>query len=185
MELSQVIPPPVPPEQNSAATFREAAVLIETDQSLLTTNSCSAMRTVVPGKAMICSQQPDVRGFDSTNSWEEVTAAVDENEKSFGLLRQIIDKPNFDFQIKYQQGIADLDFTNLYLASLKIAALRLETAALCDLHRGDTASAVKDLRAMLALIKAARGERFVISELVRMAITSIAVTINWEILQSP
>jgi hypothetical protein len=38
---------------------------------------------------------------------------------------------------------------------------------------------------MLALIKAARGERFVISELVRMAITSIAVTINWEILQSP
>jgi len=184
MELSQVLPPPVPPEQNSADTFRQAAALIEADRSLLTTGTYSAMRMIMPGKAMICWQQPDVRGFDSTNSWKEVTEAVAQNEKSFALLRQIIDKPDFDFQIKYQQGVADLDFTNLYLAPLKKAALRLEAAVLCDLHRGDTAAAVKDLRAMLALIKAARDERFVISELVRMADVNIASTVNWEILQS-
>ena len=38
MELAQVLPPPVPPEQNSADTFCKVAALIEADQSLLTTN---------------------------------------------------------------------------------------------------------------------------------------------------
>lgn len=185
MELAQVLPPPVLPEQNSADTFRRAAALFEADQSLLVTNSCSAMKMVAPGKAMICWQQSDARGYDATNSWEEVTAAVALNEKSFALLQQIIEKPDFDFQIKYERGFADFDFTNLNLAPLKRAALRLETASLCDLHRGDTASAIGNLRAMLALAKAIRDERFVISELVRIAIASIALTANWEILQAP
>ena len=61
----------------------------------------------------------------------------------------------------------------------------MEAAVLCDLHQGDTASAVKNLRAMLALVKAMRDERLVISELVRIAIAQIALTVNWEILQSP
>jgi hypothetical protein len=185
MELAQVMPPPVPPEQNSADTFRQAAALIDADQSLLATNSCSGMTMVSPGKAMICSQQPDIRGYNATNTWTEVTAAVAENEKSFALLQQIIDKPDFDFQLKYDCGIVDLDFTNLNLAPLRIAAMRLETATLCDLHRADTASAVRNLRAMLALVKAARNERFVISEHNRFSITQIAMIGTWEILHSP
>jgi hypothetical protein len=185
MKLSQVIPPPMPPEQNSADTFREAVALFEADRSLLTTNSCSAMKMVAPGKAMICWQQPDVRGFDATNSWQEITAAVTQNAKSFALLQRIIDKPDFDFQIKYESGFAGFNFTNLYLIESKRAAQRLKSAALCDLHEGDTASAVKNLRAMLALAKALRDERFAISELVRIAIAQIALTVNWELLQSP
>ena len=185
MDLAQVRPPPVPLEQNSADTFRDAVALFETDQSLLTTNSYSAMTMVAPGKAMICSQQPEIRGFNATNSWQEVTAAVAQNEESLALLRQIIEKPDFDFQIKYELGLIDLGYTNLNLAPLKLAALRLGTAALCDLHHGDTTSTVKNLRAMIALVKAARDERLVISELVRIAITQLALTDNWEILQSP
>jgi hypothetical protein len=38
---------------------------------------------------------------------------------------------------------------------------------------------------MLALVKAMSDERLVISELVRIAIAQIALTVNWEILQSP
>ena len=185
MELAQVIPPPVPPEQNSADVFRNAAKLFDADKSLLETNSYSAMKMVAPGKAMICWQQSDVRGYDATNSWDEVTAAVAQNEKVFELLHQIIEKPYFDFQIGYEQGIAGLDFTNLYLAQSKRAAQRLEAAVLCDLHQGDMASAVKNLRAMLAIVKAMRDERLAISELVRIAIAEITVTANWEILQSP
>ena len=44
---------------------------------------------------------------------------------------------------------------------------------------------MKSLRAMLALVKAMRDERLVISELVRIAIAQIALTANWEFLQSP
>ncbi|HLZ53437.1 MAG TPA: hypothetical protein VKS19_03065 [Verrucomicrobiae bacterium] len=184
MELAQVIPPPVPAEQNSADTLRKAAALFDADQSLLETNQADGMRMAAPGKAMICWWQPDVRDYDSTNSWDDVKTAVARNEKSFALLQQIIVRPNFDFQIKYENGVAGLDFTNFCLAASKRAALRLETAAISDLHRSDTASAVKNLRAMLSLVKAMRDERLVICELVRIAIANIALTVNWEVLQS-
>src|SRR5579862_4145304 len=170
MDLAQVIPPPVPPEQNSAETFRKAAWLIDADTHLDYTNYAYGMEMIAPGKAMVCWRQPDVRDSDSTNSWESVEVAVAQNEKSFALLRQIITKPNFDFQINYDRGVANLNFTNFNLAESKRAVQRLETAALCDLHQGDTASAVTNLQAMLAIIKALRNERLVISELVRIAI---------------
>jgi hypothetical protein len=185
MELAQVIPPPVPPEQNGANIFRNATELLHADKSLLKTNSYYGMKMVAPGKAMICWQQSDVRGYDVTNSWGDVAAAVAQNEKAIELLHQIIDKPDFDFQLKYEHGIADMVFTNLCLSESKQAAQRLETAVLCDLHSGNTASAVKNLRAMLAVVKAMRDERLVISELVRIALAQIALTANWEILQSP
>ena len=185
MDLAQVIPPPVPPEKNGANIFRNATELLHADKSLLETNSYYGMKMVAPGKAMICWQQSDVRGYDVTNSWGDVAAAVAQNEKAIELLYQIIDKPDFDFQLKYEPGIADMVFTNLCLSESKQAAQRLETAVLCDLHRGDTASAVKNLRAMLAVVKAMRDERLAIFELVRIALAQIALTANWEILQSP
>jgi len=185
MELAQVIPPPVPPEQNSADTFHRAAALVDADRSALETSYVYGMKMVAPGRAMIRWQQPDIRDTDGTNSWENVTAAVVQNAKTFALLQQIIEKPAFDFSIEYDRGVADLNFTNFDLAESKRSALRLEAAALCALHQGDTASAGKNLRAMLALVKAMRDERLVISELVRIAIAQIAVTVTWEILQSP
>ncbi len=188
MELAQVIPPPVPAEKSGADTLREADALFDSsfgaDKSLLETNFVYGMRMVAPGKAMVRWRQPDIRDIDGTNSWENVKTAVVKNAKAFALLQQIIAKPNFDFRINYDQGVAGLDFTNFYLAESKRAAQRLETAAICDLHHSDTASAVENLRATLALIKAMRDERLVISELVRIAVASIAVAVNWEVLQS-
>src|SRR5471030_2556551 len=119
MDLAQVIPPPVPPEQNSADTFRAADALfnesLHADKSLLDTNWVYGMRMVAPGKAMIRWQQPDIRDIDGTNSWENVTAAVVQNAKAFALLQQIIEKRSFDFHINYEPGVADIVFTNFYL----------------------------------------------------------------------
>ena len=142
------------------------------------------MEMVAPGKAMVRWRQPDVRDSEGTNSWESVEEAVSQNAQSFALLQQIIAKPEFDFQINYNQGVADLNFTNFYLAESKRAAQRLGTAALCDLHQGNTASTVTNLQTMLAIVKAMRNKRLVISELVRIAIANIALTVNWEVLQS-
>jgi hypothetical protein len=164
MELAQVLPPPVSAEQNSADIFRKAAALI--DDSLSYSSYVYGMEMVAPGKAMVRWRQPDVRDSDGTNSWESVAEAVNENAQSFALLRQIIAKPNFNFQINYDQGVADLNFTDFYLAESKRAAQRLETGVICDLHRGETALAVTN------------------SELVRIAIANIALNGNWEVLQS-
>ena len=96
MELAQVLPPPVPPEQNGADTFRDAdAVFNESfhaDKSFLETNFVYGMQMVAPGKAMIRWQQPDIRDIDGTNSWENVTAAVVQRSRKpeIALLQQII-----------------------------------------------------------------------------------------------
>jgi hypothetical protein len=184
MDLAQVLPPHLLPEENSADTLRKAAALFKTDRTLLATNYYYAMKMVAPGKAMAGSRQPEARDYDVTNSWEEVAAALAENKAVFPLLWSFIEKPKFDFGINYDSGIADLNFTNCYLAESKRAALHLQVAALSALHRGDVTSAVKNVRAMLAIVKGMSDERLVISELVRIAIANIAMAATWETLQS-
>jgi hypothetical protein len=186
MDLAQVLPPPVPPEQNSADTLRQAAALMETNQDWWITNSVGGMQGVAPGKAMVVWQQSDIRNSSSTNSWQNIGAALDRDKEAFPLLLQVIDKPDFDFQINYDAGVADLNFSNLIsrLPGTKRAAQRLTAKAGYDLHNGDTASAVYDMRAVLAISKAMRDDRILISELVRIAIAQIGLTANWEILQS-
>jgi hypothetical protein len=183
MELSQVSLPSVPAEQNGAEIFRKAIVLHKADTNFY--SGYFSMRMVAPGRAMVCAEQPDVRDSLVTNSWAEVEAAVDRNAELFATLQQIIEKPNFDFHIPYDKGIDRLDFPGLQLAETKGAALQLQAAVLCDLHRGDTAAAVKNQRATLAIAQGMRDEHLVISELVRIAISAIAVPGTWEILQSP
>jgi len=188
MDLAQVIPPRVPAEENSADILRKGDESFNeefaADKSLLETNFVYGMRMVAPGKAMVRWCQPDVRDIDGTNSWENVTKAVGQNSKAFALLQQIVAKPNFDFHVDYSPGVADLNFTNFYLSQCKRESQRLEAAVINDLHQGDTDSAVKNLRAMLALVKAMHDERLVISELVRIAMAQITLTANWEFLQS-
>ncbi len=185
MELVQVLPPRVPLNQNSAGTLRRAVALFDADNSWLQTNYVYGMQMMAPGRAMVRWQQPEIRDVYGTNSWDDVAAAISQNEKSFALLQQIIARPDFDFHIQYELGVTGLDFTNLDLAGSKRMAQRLETAVLCDLHQGDTVAAVKNLRAMLAIVEAMRNERLVISELVRIAMANIALIANWELLQSP
>jgi len=186
MELAQVIPPPVPPEQNSADNFRHAAELIDADKSLLKTNYSYGMKMVAPGRAIIRWQEPDIRDKDSTNFWEALESAVAQNKQALNFLRQIIERPALDFQIHYERGLGgDFDWTNLNLVQLKKSGVYLSAAALADLRRGDSAAAVKNTKAMLVLANALQEQRYVISELVRIAIAAIAQHVTWEILQSP
>jgi hypothetical protein len=186
MELAQVIPPPVPASQNSADAFLKSVALFNADKSLLGTNYISGMKMVAPGKAATRFQQANAEGGMATNSWEEVAAAVRLNSKGYELLQRMIEHPDLDFGVYYERGFgAGFDSRNLHLAETKRMALRLGTATLSDLHEGDTASAVQNLRVLLALTKALDDERFIISELVQIAIAAIAVPPTWEVLQSP
>src|SRR5208283_5358171 len=123
MELAQVMPPPVPPEQNGTETFRTAAALLDADKTFLETNSIHAMDMAAPGKAVICSQQPVVLQTYSTNSWEALTAAVGQNKEALNLLHQIIEHPALDFGIHYERGFGEgFEFTNLNLVQLRNSA---------------------------------------------------------------
>jgi hypothetical protein len=182
MELAQVIPPPVPPEQNSASNFLKAASLLHTDWNVLGSNPPPAMRMVAPGKAMIGSMQPEIRDGQATNSWEDIKSALAKENEALDLLRQITNRSALDFGLSYSKGVDKIQFS--HLAPLKRAAQGLSAAAISDLHHVDTASAVKNVRTMLALIDGMSHDRLIISELVRMAIAQITLPVNWEILQS-
>jgi hypothetical protein len=142
---------------------------------------------VAPGRAMACWRQPDIRhASGTTNSWQEVAAAIAQNKRAFELLYQITSKPHFDFQIPYYRGMDAIDSPLLELLSeLKETEQWLSSAAVYHLHARDTASAVDDVRAMLAITQAAGDDRLVISELVRIAMAKTTVSATWEILQSP
>src|SRR6185437_6139862 len=163
MDLAQALPPHLSPEENSAEIVRKAAALIRADRTLLT-NDYPAMKMVAPGKAMIGSKQSAAYGYDTTNSWKEVAAGVEGNKALFPLLQSLIEKPKCNFGVSYENGITDIHFTNFCLAESKQAAARLQVATLSDLHRGDSASAVTNARAMLAIAKGMSDERLIISE---------------------
>jgi hypothetical protein len=184
LDLAQVIPPPVPPDQNGADTFRRAAALMKTNENWWGTNYVGGMMMVAPGKAMVLWQQSEVRDSIVTNSWQNIGAALAQDEKSLVLLQRISGKPDFDFQINYNAGFADLGITNLYLMESKRAAQLLSETVIYDLHNGDTASAMGNMQALLTIIQALRDERLVISELVRIAMAQIAVSANWELLRA-
>ena len=185
MSLAQVLPPPVPPSENSADIFLRAAEMLNADASLIHSNDVMAMLLVAPGKALVCSSQPLALGYESTNTWGELACAVENNHSSLDSLRLIVRHPGLDFKINYLHGMGDsMEFTNLHLGELKKAGGYLTAAAVLALHHGHITNAVEHQRTLLALIFAMKNQRFVISELVRMAMLSSAQKINWEILQA-
>ena len=188
IELAQVLPPPAKPKRNGTDLLLKAAPLVDDDKTFLRTNPIPAMKMVSPGKAMVCACQAEVRvpgEYGFTNSWAEAQVAEAQNDEALMLLRQIINRPELDFHIRYEQGFYDGSFfTNLQLVVMKQAALHLKSAAVIDLHRGNPSSAIENVRAALALANAMQSERLEITELVRIAIAAIAQGATWEILQA-
>ena len=176
-ELDAVLPHPVAFAQNSVGTFRRAMAALYpsgTYSGVLFTNPPEAMVMVAPGKAAVGWQQKLIR-HQATNTWEDVLTDLEQDEDGLRELEQIIDKPTFDFQLNYGQGF---NMLLPHLSELKRAVQELKSAALCDLHRGDTGSAVKRIRASVAMAKAIE-EPLIISQLVRYAMANIAVAATW------
>jgi hypothetical protein len=184
MDLAQVIPPPVPPEQNSAQFFTNAISQLNTNYNVLTSNQPPMMRGVTFGKAMIGWQQSDVCEYpnDPTNSWMEIETALASEQAGLKLLRQLPAEPVFDFDLNYSDGFSNLKLGPL--AAAKRAVLKLGASESWGLRRNDTDTGVKDIQAMLSIANGLSHDHLLISELVRIAITSIASGATWEFLQS-
>ena len=177
LELSEVLSPPVSAESNSVAAVEEAfRLFLPGEMKLL-----YAMKMVAPGKAIIGWQQPEVRGSEFTNSWEEFSAYVEANRPAIELLHQVLDKPKLDFNLDYKKG-AELLLP--HLAPLKRSTQILEAAVVCDLHNGDPGAATTNILTLLALVQKNSSEGLLISHLVRLAMTAIAITPTWELLQA-
>ena len=86
LEIAEVMPAPVPAEQNGAELVQEAFSLFVPASNDIS-NIPSAMRMVAPGKAIVCFKQPDVRGYDFTNSWSNIMDVVEADRPATELLK--------------------------------------------------------------------------------------------------
>ncbi len=184
LAVAELRPPAVQPAENSAGIFQQAADLFSTNFGVLEANPPPAMRMVTPGKAMAGWAQPAVRDETerTTNSWNEIGAALADDARAIQLLLQVTNNPVLDFSLAYDLSTHT---TNPHLVSLNKAAQRLSAETLSDLHREDIVSATADLHALLTLIRATQDERLAISQLVRISLAQIATTATWEYLQAP
>ncbi|MGH7941184.1 MAG: hypothetical protein ACREFR_08955, partial [Limisphaerales bacterium] len=184
LDVSELTPPPVPPEQNGADVVNEAFGLL-TPEDDAEPNLVPSMRMIAPGKAIVCFKQPYIRGWNFTNSWSNEMAVVEDDRPTTELLRQAMAYPAIDFHLDYSGDRETLLRQTMICAnSLRRCAQRLSAAALCDLHRGDAGSAATNICAMLALVNGLRDERLDVFTATRSFITLISSTTTWEFLQS-
>lgn len=177
LEISEVVPPPAAPESNSVNAVEDAFQMFVPGLE----NIPNAMTMVAPGRAMVGWEQPDARDYDFTNSWEDFAAGVAADQPAIELLHQVLERPSLDFQLDYTKGPMLL---LPHLAPMKHAARKLDAAAVCELHFGDTGAAATNILTLLGLVQRNASEGLLISHLVRIAMTALAVLPTWELLQT-
>jgi hypothetical protein len=174
---AEVIPLPTAPESNGLSEVQMAFSLLgEGSGEVL-----YAMLPVAPGRAMVGHRQPDARGYDFTNSWAEFEANQTTNRPALDWLRLACEKTRLDFPLDDSLDLKAI-FTNL--PPFRRAAQKLEAATLCDLHDGNLSDATTNLVVVLDLVRKNEMNGLLITHLVRMAITSIAIGTTWEWLQA-
>lgn len=181
LELREVIPARLPPEQNSAPAVRQALAILQSFSSdAIATNTVVGMHLIQPGLALRASQQPDVRNEFATNSWKDFEMALAARTGALELLTTLPEPVHLDFELNYRGGP---NIPLLHLAGFKSTAQLLASATVTDLHRRQTASAVTNLHAFLALARGWETEPLYISQLVRIAAAAISFNAQWEIVQ--
>ncbi|MDR3377503.1 MAG: hypothetical protein P4M10_02370, partial [Verrucomicrobiae bacterium] len=177
LELSEALPPPAAADDNSVVPVREAFSLLDSRPLYIP----YAMKMVEPGRAMVAWSQPDARGYDFTNSWDDFAAYIATQTPAVDLLHQVRERPKLDFQLDYSKGYSIL---LPQLSSLKISAQLLYAATLNDLHQGATGAALTNILTELALVHNDVRDDYLICHLVRLANSAMAVAPTWEMLQA-
>ena len=191
LDLAQVIPPPVPPERNSALLISNALAQIYLEHtytnSIIFNNAPYDMNRAIPGKEMIGWRQPVIHDPDGnwpTNTWEDLETQLAERQNDLNDFRKLIENPIIDFNYDYSDPKRYLSALAPRLSQIKMAVQWLEASEYYNLHQDKTAEACADVRAMLAFLKGQTEERFLISQLIRFAVARMVASATWEVLQT-
>ena len=196
MELAQVLPPPVPAEQNAVPLIINSLTNLENKyESITQTNPPPVMREVLPGKAMVGWQQRQIVGFDNndlgslsanarlwTNTWEDLGKELAAEKDDLDSFQSLTNHPILDFNLDYGK---DYSIQFRHLVRLKHATQWLSADVVYDLHERRTAKACVDAHVILAIVKGQTEERLESSQQARDAIASVGVQTTWDILQDP
>ena len=146
------------------------------------------LRAVVPGKVEVVHSLTEWKTSDTNrknatnNNWRTLEESFADWHDPLAGVRTAVRKPAFDANVDYARGF---DAPIYHLGRLKSAAQHLGIDALIQLHHGRLDEAIEDIEAQLLLSHHMRNERFLISQLVRIAITASAIGPTWQVLQAP
>ena len=177
LEMAELIPPPPAPQDNCLEAVTNAFAIL----SVVEAKMPQAMTLVAPGKALVGWQQPDARNYDFTNSWEDFAAYVRGNEPGLAMLKQVLLRPKLFFSVNYTNGEW---FWYEDFVRMKIAAQKLEGAAIWNLHQGETGEPATNIIVLLTLVQRDETKALLNSHLVRLAIINISMVPTWEFLQA-
>lgn len=144
-------------------------------------NQPPSMKYLGRGHALVACRQDVLPTEDLTNMWPGLSAMIAENQDALADVREALEAPVLFFDLDYRQG---LNLLLPHLARLKGISQWLAAATILDLHDGRTTNAWENLAALTALVARYNREPVIISELVRVAMSQIALNTTWETLQS-
>ncbi|HEU5125918.1 MAG TPA: hypothetical protein VFW05_17840 [Verrucomicrobiae bacterium] len=180
--VEEITPPPVSAEKNALALFQSVEPFLRSGgNDCIETNPPTGMHLISPGRAMVGFQQPQIRSSEGTNDWKDLRAALDRRGVVLDFLRELPSKDRLQFDLDYSQGLL---LVLGHLMPLKRSSQVIRAAVLCDLHGGNTASAITNLHGGLSLVRLWNREPVLISQMIRISMLQIFYSVQWELLQA-
>ncbi|MBI3876023.1 MAG: hypothetical protein HY300_08735 [Verrucomicrobia bacterium] len=140
------------------------------------------IKVVVPGRARVAWRQEQLPNDVEPDLWPFVTAYVEDNRALLAEMHTALERPVFMHQLDFNRGFAML---LPHLAPQKSAAQMLNFAALLDLHQHRPDEAFTNLLDAVKFAQRGTNEPLLISQLVRIAVATFAVSTTWEALDYP
>jgi hypothetical protein len=175
LSVEELRPPLSPQELRTGAELMAIAARLGSPSS-----NAPTMRFVVPGRALAACLQEVLPMESSTNIWPGLATMTEQNEDALAELRAVLVGPGFGFDLDYRRA-GNLPLT--HLARMKGLAQWLAVATTLELHAREITNAWEDLNALVNLVAGYQKDALIISELVRVAMTQIAINPTWEALQ--
>jgi hypothetical protein len=169
-----------PTGENGAPAFLQAAQRLPS-ACMLVSNPPPRMVLLSSGHAIVGFREEEWVEYIFTNRWSDMIADLEKSQPTLELIRAALAKPVLDNDVDLTAGPNTLF---VHLTPPKTASQWFAVQAQLCLHQGHNKEALENIIAECRLTRVLEEDHILISELVRIAIASIARTAMWEALQA-
>ncbi|MDB6065833.1 MAG: hypothetical protein JWR26_2041, partial [Pedosphaera sp.] len=178
MTVAELIPEMPADELNAGPDLLSAAARLYSMPS----NYPPLMKGIAPGHALVGWAEETSPTRDSANIWPDFAQTMHERSEGLADIRAALKRPSLSFRVNYTQGYS---VPIPHLPNLKKAVSWLSMETVLDLHENQPDKAWDNLCACARVVQLYKGEPLEISQLVRAAMSQIAISTSWEALQYP
>jgi hypothetical protein len=184
LNIADLLPPPLPPEQNAALDLFALTNEVQSLKDILT-SAPPSIKIPSPGRAIATWQWSFWPVSDKqSNTWAQFETEIQPARPTLDKLQSIWHKAGSDDSYNYSNSFIDYVIPPL-LVKWKQIALLLSSTIATDLHKNDLSAATAHIHSLLALANTIHSQQEVISQLVRIACIRIAFDATWSALQKP